>query len=81
MNIMMGLEYELTMVRTFSNKAAALKYYKKSRQDVNRFEGLSEGSYQHFVISKTNYAIFYTDKLTADYLNYFNEKYLGAKTN
>ena len=76
-NYMLGLDREMIVVKDIENKATALKYFKKSELNVTRFEGLKEGSYLHFVISQTNFNIFYKDKLIDEYQEFFNRKYLG----
>lgn len=74
-NMLMGLQHELTLVKEFPNKTKAMAYFRAATQDSKRFEGLSAGSYQHFVITKSNFVAFYKNKAIEDYLAFFRSNY------
>lgn len=67
--------HQLVMVKPFSGKMEAMKYYNilKSRRDT--YMDLKEGTYQMFVISAENFSVFYKDKNVDEYQEFFSQNY------
>jgi tetratricopeptide (TPR) repeat protein len=78
-SLMLNLDYQLIIVRKFSNSEEALLYYDalKNLETLSPLLGLSE--YEHFIISSNNFSDFYKDKKLDEYIVYFENRYLNLE--
>lgn len=67
--------HQLIMVKPFSGKLEAMKYYNIMRTRRDTFVDLKEGTYQMFVISAENFSVFYKDKNVDEYKEFFSQNY------
>lgn len=78
-SLMLNLDYQLIIVKTFEKENSASKYLKgiQDNQELKELMGRSE--YEHFIISSSNFKTFYKEKSLDKYLVYYEGKYLKYK--
>ena len=78
-SLMLNLDYQLIIVKTFKNSVNALNYFDaiKGMGELNNTLGRSD--FEQFIISSSNFKTFYKDKSLDQYLVYFEGKYLKYK--
>lgn len=78
-SLMLDLDYQLLIVKTFDKAKSSLKYLDavKDLNELNTLLGRAE--YEHFIISSSNFKAFYKDKSLDKYLVYFEGMYLKYK--
>lgn len=69
-------KHEVLNVSRFENKDEALDYLLSIENSQEIKTLLGKTAYKQFVISASNYPIFYKDKDVEKYLTFYNEKYL-----
>lgn len=74
-SVVMDGNKQMITVSTFSNSEEAMAYFNHISSDGYIFSGIPEGTYDQFVISSTNYPIFFKEKKTPPYLQFFNQNY------
>lgn len=67
--------HQLIMVKSFTGKIEAMKYYNIMRTRRDTFLDLKEGTYQMFAISAENFSVFYKDKNVDEYQQFFSQNY------
>ena len=72
---LLSSDIQLITIKSLKNKTQAMKYF-RAVLAYKVFDQIDPSEYQHFVISVTNYPIFYNDKNVTKYLKYFNKYYL-----
>lgn len=74
-NVMLNKQESLVTIETFDNVSQAEDY--KTAMFINDyiFGGIKEEHYKVFIISKTNYPIFYSNKNVEEYLEFWNENH------
>ncbi len=75
---LLSSDIQLITIKSLKNKTQAMKYF-KAVLAYKVFDKIDPSEYQHFVISATNYPVFYNDKNVTKYLKYFNKYYLSNK--
>ena len=70
-----GTKKKLISVNGFKDAEQALKYF-KALLYFKVFEGIDSTMYNHFIISTSNYPIFFKDKDIKGYNNFFIHRYL-----
>jgi len=78
-DLLFGKEQKMITVKTFAKKNDAMRYFDFFKTNKNVTEGLKENSYQFFVISASNYLVFYKLQKAEDYKVFFESKYLKTK--
>ena len=75
-SLMLDLDYQMIIVKTFEKSSTAKKYYQAVNNglDIKKDLGLSE--YEHFIISSKNFKTLYKEKSLTEYIVYFEAKYL-----
>ena len=75
-SLMLDLDYQMIIVKTFEKSSTAKKYYQSVNNalDIKKELGLSE--YEHFIISSSNFKTLYKEKSLTEYIVYFESKYL-----
>lgn len=74
-SIFLDITHQMVSVKTFEGKDKAMDYFDALVAKKELFTDLEKGSYQTFVISEENYAIFYKDKNIADYEQFFTQNF------
>jgi tetratricopeptide (TPR) repeat protein len=74
-NIMLNPLSQLVYVEKFENAAKAKAYFETIKQKPEIYEGLSPEEYRHFIISASNFNIYYKDKNIDKYLEFYNTNY------
>lgn len=74
-SVVMDENRQMITVSTFDNGEDALKYFDHISSDAYIFSGMPEGTYEQFIISSTNYPIFFREKKTPPYLRFFQQNY------
>jgi len=72
---LLSSDIQLITIKSLKNKTQAMKYF-RAVLAYKVFDEIDPSEYHHFVISTTNYPIFYNDKNITKYLKYFNKYYL-----
>jgi len=73
---LLNSDIQLITIKSLKNKTQAMKYF-RAVLAYKVFDKIDQSEYHHFIISKTNYPIFYNDKNVTKYLKYFNKYYLS----
>ncbi len=63
-------------VKNFNTSKIGMDYYYSLIADPEVFTGFKETDFRHFIISRSNYNLFYKNKNVFRYINFFNENYL-----
>jgi tetratricopeptide (TPR) repeat protein len=73
----LGEQKQMAIAKSFNNKTEAMEYYNNVSSNAQQtFKDLKGQDYQYFVITKENYRIFFEDKSTAKYMEFFKSHYL-----
>ena len=67
--------HQLLTVQTFDGKSKAMDYYNSLKNNKDVFTNLEVGTFQSFIISFENYAIFYKDKNMIEYQKFFTQNF------
>ena len=78
-SLMLNLDYQLLIVKTFDNAKNAVKYLDAVKELENLNTLLGRADHEHFIISSSNFKAFYKDKSLDQYLVYFEAMYLRYK--
>ncbi len=78
-SLMLNLDYQLIIVKTFDKSSRSLKYLDAIKEEENLKGILGRSDFEHFIISSSNFKIFYKDKSLDKYLVYFEGTYLKYK--
>ena len=71
-NVMLSKQEALVTIEMFDELSKAEDYKKAMFLNDYIFGGIKEDQYKVFVISKTNYPIFYSNKNVDEYLEFWN---------
>jgi len=74
-SVIMDGNRQMITVSTFSNSEEAMTYFNHIGSDGYIFSGILEGTYDQFVISASNYPVFFKEKKIPPYLQFFNQNY------
>jgi len=75
-SVLLDNNRQMITISSFSEFDKALRYFNGIKNDNYIFSGMKEGSYQQFLISAENYPIFFKEKNTESYLQFFLKNYL-----
>jgi len=75
-SLMLDLDYQLIIVKTFDKSREAMKYLNAIKEHTDLNVLLTFAEYEHFIISSTNFKAFYKDKSIDKYVVYFEDAYL-----
>jgi len=78
-SVVMENNRQMITVSSFSNSKDVMSYFNHLRKDTYVFSGLTEGTFDQFAISATNYPIFFKEKKIAPYIQFFNKNYPQEK--
>jgi tetratricopeptide (TPR) repeat protein len=67
---------QMITVSNFTDSQDAMKYFNHISNDDYIFSGITEGTFNQFVISSGNYPIFFKEKKIDAYVQFFNKNYL-----
>jgi len=74
-SIFLDITHQMVSVKTFEGKDKAMDYFDALDSRKNVVADLEKGSFQIFVISLENYAIFYKDKNIEEYEQFFTQNF------
>ena len=74
-SIFLDLTHQLVNVKTFDGKTRAMAYFNMIKAKADLYDDLTPGTYQSFIISEENFAIFYKDKNITDYQQFFTQNF------
>lgn len=74
-SVVMEENKQMITVSSFSNSDDAMAYYNHIISDSYIFSGMQEGTFDQFVISSSNYPVFFKDKKIPTYLYFFDQNY------
>ena len=74
-NSFIDKDHQIIIVRSFDNKADALRYYNGFYSDEGILKEINEQSYEKFVITTKNFTVLFRNKNTDVYKAFFNAKY------
>lgn len=69
-------EHQMIVVNNLGNRKEAMEYFHKIVADKNVFGAIGKLDYRNFVISDSNFEIFYVQNYLKRYLDFFQEYYL-----
>lgn len=75
----MNEDLMIITVKNFPNLKAGMDYYHALLADPQVFTEFKETDFRHFIISRTNYNLFYKNKNVFRYIQFFNENYLSKE--
>lgn len=75
-SLMLNLDYQLIIVKTFDKSRTALKYLEGIKENSKLRSLIGYSDYEHFIISSSNFKTFYKDKSLDKYVVYFEDLYL-----
>jgi len=78
-SLMLNLDYQLIIVKTFDREKSATNYLEAIRELQELKELMGRSEYEHFIISSSNFKTFYKEKSLDKYLVYYEGKYLKYK--
>lgn len=78
-SLMLNLDYQLIIVKTFEKSKSALNYLDAIKEVGELKALLGASDYEHFIISSSNFKTFYKEKSLDKYMVYFEGKYLKYK--
>ena len=76
-SLMLNIDYQLIIVKTFKNANKALTYLGGIKNNIELKELLGTSDYEHFIISSSNFKTLYKDKTLDKYVVYFEGMYLN----
>lgn len=74
-SIFLDITHQLVSVKAFDGKDRAMNYFSNVSSKIELFVDLEKGTYQSFIISAENYAIFYKDKNIEEYQDFFTQHF------
>jgi hypothetical protein len=66
-------------VSSFTEIDKAMRYFNGIKEDTYIFSGMREGTFDQFLISAENYPLFFKEKNTKAYMQFFQKNYLKDK--
>ena len=75
-NGVIGNNDQTVQIKSFANQTKAMIYYKSFISDISKsMLGNVPKEYQYFIITKTNYSLFYNKRDIDGYIKFFTENY------
>lgn len=75
-SVLLDNNRQMITISSFSEIEKARRYFSGIKQDPYVFSGMREGTYEQFLISAENYPVFFKEKNTEAYLQFFKNNYL-----
>ncbi|MCK5820292.1 MAG: tetratricopeptide repeat protein, partial [Bacteroidales bacterium] len=75
-SVPMNEDLMIITVKNFSDAKIGLNYYYALLADPTVFSEFNETDFRHFIISRSNYSLFYKNKNVFRYIRFFKENYL-----
>ncbi len=75
--VYISAQQQMILISGFPNEKEALRYFEILGEQKTLSASLSGQTYQHFVISNSNFTIFYQDKNFNEYEKFFQDNYLN----
>ena len=75
-SLMLNLDYQLIIVKTFDKENPATNYLEAVKNSAELKELTVLSDYEHFIISSSNFKVFYKNKSLDQYLVYFEDAFL-----
>ena len=75
-SLMLNLNYQLIIVKSFENSNTSLKYLEAVKELYELKSILGRSDFEHFIISSSNFKVFYKNKSLDQYLVYFEDAFL-----
>lgn len=74
-SVVMDDNKQMITVSSFNNGDEAMTFFNHISSDTYIFSGMTEGTFDQFVISASNYPIFFKEKKVPPYLQFFDKNY------
>ncbi len=74
-SVLLDNNRQMITVSSFAELDKALRYFEGIKGDQYIFSGMREGTYEQFLISSENYPVFFKEKNTKAYLEFFSKNY------
>jgi len=75
-SVLLDNSRQMITISSFTELDKALRYFNGIKEDTYVFSGFKEGSFEQFLISTENYPVFFKEKNTAAYKQFFEKNYL-----
>jgi tetratricopeptide (TPR) repeat protein len=75
-SVLLDNNRQMITVSSFAELDKALRFFNGIKEDTYVFSGFREGTFEQFLISSENYPIFFKEKNTKAYLEFFIKNYL-----
>ena len=75
-SVLLDNNRQMITVSSFAEIDKALRYFNGIKEDTYVFSGMREGTFEQFLISSENYPVFFKEKNTKAYLEFFKKNYL-----
>jgi tetratricopeptide (TPR) repeat protein len=79
-SVLLDNNRQMITISSFTDLEKALRYYNGIKGDEYIFSGIREGAYEQFLISAENYPVFFKEKNTEVYMQFFGKNYLKNDT-
>jgi tetratricopeptide (TPR) repeat protein len=74
-SVLLDNNRQMITVSSFAELDKALRFFNGIKEDTYVFSGFREGTFEQFLISSENYPVFFKEKNTRAYLEFFNKNY------
>jgi hypothetical protein len=74
-SVLLDNNRQMITVSSFAELDKALRFFNGIKEDTYVFSGFREGTFEQFLISSENYPIFFKEKNTKAYLEFFIKNY------
>ncbi|HPG32805.1 MAG: tetratricopeptide repeat protein [Lentimicrobiaceae bacterium] len=75
-SVLLDNNRQMITISSFGDLDKAKRYFNGIKEDKYVFSGIKEGTFVQFLISAENYPVFFKEKNTDAYLQFFNKNYL-----
>jgi len=76
-NMLLNDYYQVVTVKTFKNMADAYDYYKTVTLNEKELKEIKSNAYEYFIFSNENFSLFYQNKNTDYYRQFFMNNYIN----
>jgi tetratricopeptide (TPR) repeat protein len=78
-SVLLDNNRQMITVSSFTEIDKAMRYFNGIKEDTYIFSGMREGTFDQFLISAENYPLFFKEKNTKAYMQFFQKNYLKDK--
>ncbi len=75
-SVLLDNSRQMITISSFNELDKAMRYFNGIKEDTYVFSGMKEGTFEQFLISAENYPVFFREKNTAAYKQFFEKNYL-----